>query len=139
MEKTWRDAKIPKWVEEDIVRELKSVRKAAALSWPTEPSPEPAPFRWVEYDHTIGQPEAGVYWSNNHRGVAVKVEIAAQDRSVVDAWKPWRFRVDCGEWTSSVVRGPLYYSERDAALAHLWNECERCANILMGARDKIYA
>jgi hypothetical protein len=55
----WRDAKIPQWVKDAVADEMKAVEMRAALSWPTEGKPQPAPFRWLGYDRETGEPVEG--------------------------------------------------------------------------------
>lgn len=137
MERTWRDAKIPKWVSEDMERDLRAHKKTAALSWPAEPKPEPAPFMWGDYDRLTGDPSPGIYWHCDGRGFCRSIEIKANDGSVGATWKKWAFKPSGFGWTTSVPRGKLFFTERDARLQHLWDICEGYAVDLMKARDKL--
>jgi hypothetical protein len=125
----WRDAKIPQWVKDSIADDLHEWKLTAALAWPKEAKPAPVPFSWGDYDRPIGSPVAGIYWSAN--GKARKVEI--REKTAEDTGcKPWRFNEDGRGWSSNVVHGPLFSSERDATLYLLWSACEECARKLMG-------
>ena len=55
MERNWRDAKIPQWVKDSIATEMAQWELTAALSWPTEPKPQPLPFHWGGYDRLHGE------------------------------------------------------------------------------------
>lgn len=136
-ERNWREAKIPNWVKDAMLAETANMRKTIALSWPQEPEPEPAPFQWGEYDRLLGEAVAGVYWKVGHRHVE-KTEIAKNDQAT-PKWKQWMFKYSDGDWTTSVPRGALYLSERDARLAVLWKECNDCAERLMKARKGLYS
>ncbi|KQI67016.1 hypothetical protein AN189_17475 [Loktanella sp. 3ANDIMAR09] len=122
----WRDAK-PKWAIDAAKSELEQWQITAALSWPQEAKPEPVPFQWGDYDNLHGEPVEGVYWTATH-GVR-RVEIREKNETDV-GWKKWRFKIGDGQWSSSVTRGPLYPTQRDAFLALVWAECENAAKRL---------
>jgi hypothetical protein len=130
-ERDWREAK-PKWAIEAAAAEMKQWQITAALAWPREANPEPMPFRWVDYDRCIGEPVAGTYWSTNH-GVE-RVDIRKKDETD-KTWKSWMFRSGRRDWTASITRGPLYATERDAALALLWAKCEESARKLHSVNE----
>jgi hypothetical protein len=130
----WREAK-PKWAIDAAQAEMKRWEVTAALSWPQEARPEPLPFQWGEYDTVHGTPEPGTYWNTGR--YASRVEIREKVKGDV-TWKRWLFREGVREeWTTSVVRGPLYATEREACLAALWNACEAAAPALAAARAKL--
>lgn len=133
MEKTWRDAKIPKWVTESVEDDLYQFRLTAALSWPTEAKPAPKPFQWGDYDHLHGSPEEGVYWGTQYRSHVSRVEI----KKNISTWKAWQFQVGSNGWTTQVFRGPLFDTEREARLYLLWEKCESVARELMNLRAKL--
>ena len=134
-ERDWRTAKAPKWALEAAETEIDAWKVTAALSWPTEPAPEPAPFRWGEYDRLTGEPVEGTYWTL-FRGVQ-RVQIRRrQEGDGGMAWKEWVFNTG-GAWNTCVTRGPLYLCERDARLALLWRECEDAARRLKNIRDRL--
>ena len=133
--KNWRDA-MPKWAVQAAEAELQHIRLHAALSWPNDAEPESLPFRWGEYDRLIGEPVSGTYFACNHYGKvdAVSIRKRTSDDS---GWKEWRFSLDGREWNSIVFRGPLYRTERDAALAHLWDQSRRFAITLANLKDNV--
>jgi hypothetical protein len=131
----WRESKT-RWVIESAEAELTQWKLTAALSWPQEARPDPMPFQWGSYDHIYGTlPEPGTYWTMDR--YASRVEIRA--RTAGDpTWKQWLFRAGGrDEWSTSVVRGPLYKTEREACLASLWNACEFAAETLAKAKVKL--
>jgi len=132
-ERTWRDAKIPQWVKDSIEAETLAHRLHAALSWPTEAKPTPLPFGWGDYDRQQGTPVEGVYWD----GRANEVHIKENDGSIGVNWKKWVFSRDGERWITSVSRGHLFASQRDAYLYKLWVECEKSANMLMAIKEKL--
>tara|TARA_R110000787_G_scaffold42047_1_gene103358 strand:+ start:23 stop:457 length:435 start_codon:yes stop_codon:yes gene_type:complete len=130
----WREAK-PKWAIDAATAEIAQWQITAALAWPQEARPEPLPFGWGGYDQPYGTPEPGTYWNNGR--YASRVEIREKVKGDV-TWKRWLFREGGREeWTTSVVRGPLYATEREACLAALWNSCEAAAKLLAYARAKL--
>lgn len=136
-DRDWRTANCPNWAKEAAQAEIDAWKLTAALAWPTEARPEPLPFRWGEYDILSGDPDPGLYWFSDAYGVK-SVEIKKNDGALTSSWKPWIFRYPPSDnWGSSVKRGPLFQTRRDAALWHLWNECETAARALMKARDRM--
>lgn len=133
MDKTWRDAKIPKWAVENIEDEFAALKLTAALSWPTEPRPTPLPFCWVEYDQLIGVPDPGVYWTE--RGE--KFELRLKEGATPTGWKAWEFRTSGSKWSTHKTRGRLFDNERDARLWMLWDASERAAKELMRLRADV--
>lgn len=131
----WRDASGPKWAKDAAQAEIDAFRLTAALSWPTEARPEPLPFRWGEYDRLSGDPVAGDYWAAGR--TVQQVSIAPQDGKTGSRWRRWIFSYDGSGWTTSVQRGPLFATERDARLWVLWNECEAAARRLMYLKSKL--
>lgn len=134
-DRNWRDAKLPQWVKDSIAAELRANQLTAALSWPTEAKPEPLPFRWGDYDRLIGEPRDGMFWSVAH-GVE-PVHIKANRGQHGQTWKDWAFSDDGEQWHTTVRRGPLFETERDARLYHLWSECEAAAKKLLKLRAKM--
>ena len=132
-ERTWRDAKIPQWVKDSIEAETLAQRLHAALSWPTEAKPTPLPFGWASYDRQYGDPVSGIYWDDR----ASELHIKENDGSGGIGWQKWLFSRDGNRWSTSICRGPLFTSQRDAYLHMLWVECERSANVLMNIRDNL--
>lgn len=131
-DKHWTDAKIPNWVTESINEDLQSYQITAALSWPTETNPEPAPFMWGEYDCLYGEPSPGVYWSVQ----SDRIQETQIREAQTGTWKKWEFKTS-HDWTTSVPRGKLYHSERDAFLAALWIACADAAQNLAKLRALI--
>lgn len=131
-ERNWRDAKIPQWAKDQIETEL----VAGALSWPTEAEPTPLPFYWAEYDHIRGDPVAGSYWVigmfNHVHAVHIRTKLEGEK-----GWQQWRFSRDGKIWDTSVIRGFLYPTKRDATLAYLWKECRNSAKTLHAIRSKL--
>ena len=132
-ERNWRDAKIPQWVKDSISDELAANQITIALSWPTEAKPEPLPFQWGGYDILRGEPVAGEYWTamvslHGQNLSAVKI------RNTQSGWKKWEFSANGRDWSTSVIRGPLFASEADARLWMLWEACELCAAYLAKMR-----
>ena len=132
-ERTWRDAKIPQWVKDSIEAETLVYRRYAALSWPTEAKPTPLPFGWGDYDRQHGTPVEGIYWDDR----ANEVHIKESDGSISRGWKKWVFSYDGSRWSTSVCRGHLFSTKRDAYMHMLWVECEKSANALMQIKDKL--
>ena len=126
--RNWRDAKLPQWVRDAIEAEQAADRIRAALSWPTEARPTPLPFRWVDYDRLIGTAVPGCYF---HFG-AQPVHIRAHDGQ---GGKKWQFSSDGECWTTSVTRGPLFTTKREAVLNRLWEACEKAARELDAIRN----
>ena len=94
---------------------LHATMEDRALGWPTYPDPQPVDFQWGSYDHLRGVVIPGTYWSSTF-GYVEKVEI----RRGADRWE---FRVnDNPQWTTNVVRGPLYTSNLDALRAMRWRK-----------------
>ena len=142
-EKDWRAAKIPKWVVEAVEAEMHQWRLTAALAWPTEAKPEPAPFWWGGYDRLTGTVVPGEYWQGSRDafsgGRVHRITIRERgEYDTDDAYRrAWRFKVYDGDWTASVPRGSLYASEHDAWLALLWEQCEESAKHLMAIRSRL--
>lgn len=136
MEKHWSDAKLPKWVVESIEKEMKAQRLTSALSWPTEAKPEPLPFRWGDYEMCYGDPVPGTYYGVEGRFSVRKVSIRTK-QSDDAGWKTWRFDIGSG-FSSSVFRGPLFETEKDAKLYALWMKCEECAAEILYLRERLY-
>jgi len=130
--KTWRDAKLPQWVKDSIEADREALALSAALAWPNEPSPEPMPFQWGDYDRMTGTPVVGEYW---------RVYGGAPERCIIREtnvhWKKWEFSSSGENWTTHVPRGPLFQTKRDAWLYALWNECNAAAIKLMKIRGKL--
>ena len=137
----WRDAKLPQWVKDAAQAEIDQWRLTSALAWPTEAKPEPLPFHWGDYDRLTGVPVPGQYWVATSRGVdtfmlATASELQPEDRLYLggEMWKKWVFKTsEGGRWHTSVQRGPLFASERDARLYRRWLMCEDFARQLMRA------
>jgi hypothetical protein len=133
-QRNWRDAKLPQWVKDSIEAETRALRLTAALAWPKEAKPEPLPFQWGGYDRLIGDPVPGKYWRPGnaaHPGCEVQIRKRGADDP---EWKPWMFKGgDIGAWSSNVIRGPLFATEREAKIYRLWLICEECAEKLMNA------
>ena len=132
-ERTWRDAKIPQWVKDSIEAETLAQRRHVALSWPTEAKPSPLPFGWGDYGRQQGTPVEGIYWD----GRANEVHIKQNDVGIGIDWKKWAFSSDWRRWSTTVCRGPLFTTQRDAYLHLLWCECEKSANMLMKIREQL--
>ncbi|QDP60515.1 MAG: hypothetical protein Unbinned338contig1000_8 [Prokaryotic dsDNA virus sp.] len=130
-ERDWREAK-PKWAIEAAAAEMKQWQITAALAWPREAKPDPLPFMWVDYDRCIGEPVAGTYWSCTSH--VRKVSIRERDESE-KGWKSWRFKEGNYDWNERIIRGALYRTEREAALAQLWAKCEDAAKTLHSANE----
>jgi hypothetical protein len=133
--RNWRDAKIPQWVKDQIYAEV----AIGALTWPTEAEPEPLPFSWGAYDSMKGEGHApGHYWGLDFQNFACPVFIRHREESDTgNRWDKWRFSSDGVRWNSSVIRGPLYATEREANLAILWRECRKAAKTLYEIRQRI--
>lgn len=131
MEKNWREAK-PKWVVEAAEAEMKQMSRRLALRWPDEARPPPVEFGWGGYDFLTGKPTPGKYFSASHKGESFPVYIKERpdERTF---FKKWLFSRNGDKWTESVVRGPLYVDEKDAALAGLWEACDKAAADLEAA------
>lgn len=129
----WRSAKMPKWVKDAIEAELKSTALHAALTWPTEPQPEPLPFQWGYYDRLVGEPREGIFWDQS----AEEVHIKANDGTAGQIWKAWMFSTDGERWSTSVRHGPLFATKRDALLYILWRRCHANAAELHKIRESI--
>lgn len=130
--RNWRDAKLPQWVKDSIEAETVAIRKAAALSWPTEAKPTPVPFCWMEYDKLRGEPVEGVYWSASGNCIHIRRKFSDEY-----GWKEWRFSEDGVRWHTSIVRGALFSSERDALLWLLWEKCDQVASELAAIKGKL--
>ena len=136
MDRNWRDAKIPQWIKDQIADEMRAQKLTIALSWPTEPKPEPLPFRWGEYDMVRGEPREGVFYGV-HRNGAYPVHIKKNDGTIGSKWKGWAFSNDGEMWGTTVERGPLFATERDATLYVLWAACEEYAAKLAAIRGRL--
>ena len=138
-DKHWTEANIPKWAKENIDAEIEALRITAALSWPTEQKPEPLPFGWGAYDHCHGDPVEGDYWLAfvGRLDTSSRVSRVSIRRNQDGGWKKWQFREGDDAWTTRVVRGPLFATERDARLWALWGACETCAKALAALRKKL--
>ncbi|RID91859.1 hypothetical protein D2N39_11520 [Gemmobacter lutimaris] len=135
-DRNWREAKLPTWVKDSIISELNAVAIRAALSWPNEGRPVPVPFRWGDYDNLVGTPEEGVFWTTEFNAVG-SVRVARNDGIAAPVHKTWRFSCDGGNWSTTVVRGPLFRTEREARLALLWQHCDRFAVELAALRKPL--
>ena len=131
-QRTWRDAKMPQWVKDSIAAETLAHRRHAALSWPTEAKPTPLPFGWGDYDRQHGTPVEGIYWDYRVNEIHIK-----ENDGNVEGWKKWVFSRDGVRWTTSVCRGHLFATKRDAYLHMMWCECEKSANVLMKIRERL--
>lgn len=136
----WRDAKMPKWAQDAVQSEIDQWRLTAALSWPTEAKPSPLSFKWGDYDRLIGKPVPGNYWithiGNHVEGfeLARRADLQAKDARNIIQYKEWAFRFHGrDEWTSNVLRGPIFATEHDAKLYRRWLLCEDFARKLMKA------
>lgn len=138
-ERNWREAKIPQWAKDSIAAELTQYQMTAALAWPTEPKPEPLPFRWGDYDREYGTPIAGTYWNAVWSIGSGRVSKVHLDRNEgkVQRWKYWLFSSDGENWSTSAVRGPMFANEHDARLWLLWEACEEFARKLMKLREAV--
>lgn len=143
-ERNWRDAKLPAWIKASIAEDMENMALKAALSWPTEAKPTPLPFQWGDYDRLIGEPTPGCYWAigvGNHVmrfDLAFSRDLPDSETENFSRWKHWAFKsAENGKWSSSVIRGPLFASERDARLYKLWLLCEQAAKTLKSAREKL--
>ena len=137
MERDWKEAK-PKWVVEAAQAEIATMTCRLALRWPDEARPTPLPFHWGDYDQLHGDAYEGTYYFVSGRSHVGSVEV--RRKTPDDAgWKEWRFRENGrGDFTVSVVRGPLYETEREANLARLWEACDRAAENLAPAWDAVH-
>jgi hypothetical protein len=140
--KSWRNAKLPKWMQDSIEADIGAWQLTAALAWPTETRPEPLPFRWGEYDRLMGEPYPGTFWSAHATRIQkfdlerVK-NLSGADQTYIggETWKTWAFRTsEGGRWHTTIQRGPLFAMERDARLYILWRECENAAEHLLRLR-----
>lgn len=126
MTRDWREA-MPKWAVQAAIDELAASKRRLALRWPDEARPTPVPFQWGEYDRLEGTPVPGQYWRLSYDGTYVNA-VYIREKTVNDpGYKPWWFSDDGERWTTSVQRGPLYATEREAKLAALWNACDEAA------------
>lgn len=131
--RNWRDAKIPQWVKDSVEKEISESAIISALSWPTESKPIPLPFRWVEYDKLHGEPVAGKYWALEG-GRITEFSLRPTEKS----WKRWEFCQN-GQWSTTVQRGELYATKREALLALLWNKSRSFAEQLWKTKKQIEA
>jgi hypothetical protein len=137
-DRNWREAKLPKWVQDSIEAEMRQTALTAALSWPSEAKPEPLPFRWVEYDMLRGPATEGVFWAEDAR----KLEIRKRDNVPPEmirlgdmGYGEWVFRVgDAPQFVGQIVRGYLFASEHEARLWRIWKACEKFAAELLALR-----
>lgn len=140
MERNWRDAKIPQWVKDSIAEEIAQWELTAALSWPTEPKPEPLPFHWGGYDRLHGEAQSGTFWKahwGGEQGSVTKVHIKRNEGEAEPKWQSWIFSSDGEKWSTSVVRGTLFPSEHEACLWLLWEACEAYAKKLTSLRRRM--
>jgi len=120
--RNWREAK-PKWVVEAAEAEMAAMETKLALRWPEEPRPVPVPFSWGGYDGVGGDPVEGEYFNFAEAHYSAPPFVRSI-RIKKDAYR-WIFTINGG--ASGVVRGPLYATRKEAALAALWNECDKAA------------
>jgi len=130
-QRNWRDAKIPQWIKDDVNAESQALRLTAALAWPKEARPTPAPFQWGGYDNLKGVPSEGVFWGDD--GV-VHIRKGTREKG---SYSDWQFSRDGERWADHKTRGPLFLTERDATLNKLWDACEECAGKLAAIRAKL--
>ncbi len=142
--RNWRDAKLPAWIKASIAEDMENMALKAALSWPTEAKPTPLPFQWGYYDRLIGKPTPGCYWAIRLGNDVLRFDLAfsrdlpASETENLSPLEHWAFKsAENNKWSSSVIRGPLFASERDARLYMLWLLCEQSANTLKSAREKL--
>jgi hypothetical protein len=139
----WREAKMPLWARDAVQTEIDQWRLTAALAWPTEAKPEPLPFRWDEYDRSTGDPVPGQYWAASLNRIAMfwlarQSDLTKDEKTYLGGqnWKTWAFKTSKGgRWHTSVQRGLLFASEREAKLYRRWLMCEDFARQLMGAME----
>lgn len=112
--------------------DMQALRERAALAWPTEADPEPVPFRWIEYDRLTGDPVPGVYWDWIGEPVHIRKSVEADK-----TWKAWQFSHDGETWHTTVRRGRLYRSRREALVARRWVICRGFAADLARMDDAI--
>jgi hypothetical protein len=128
--KDWREG-LPKWRLEAIEKEMKESALNAALSWPNEPRPEALPFWWSDYDGMKGNGHTdGTYWQPYGGGAWTlpsvnSVEISRKDHR-------WLFN-----GKSSVTRGGLYKSPKDAWMSALWDACDQSAAKLLHIKERV--
>lgn len=112
--------------------DMQALRERAALAWPTEADPEPMPFQWGEYDRLTGDPVPGAYWDWTGEPVHIRKSVEADK-----TWKAWLFSHDGETWHTTVMRGRLYRSRRDALVARRWVICRGFAADLARMDDAI--
>ena len=130
-DRTWRDAKLPQWVNDSILSDMREWELTAALAWPTEAKPAPLPFQWGDYDRCYGEPREGVFWSP---GGGSPIHIKQNAGKHGEKWKSWAFSYDGEKWGTTIKRGPLFDNEHDARLYALWCKCEEFAEVLLRMR-----
>lgn len=126
MVRDWREA-MPKWAVQAAIDELAASKRRLALRWPDEARPTPVPFQWGEYDQLHETPVPGIYWRASYDGHFIGAVHIRQKLPDEPGWKQWRFSDDGERWTTSVTRGPLYETEREAKLAALWKARDEAA------------
>ena len=113
-------------------QDMRSLRERAALAWPTEAAPDPLPFQWGDYDALRGVPVPGAYWNLVGDPIHIRESVKADK-----TWKAWVFSRDGETWSTTVQRGPIYSSQRDALVARRWATCRRMAAELASLDDAI--
>lgn len=124
--RNWRDAKIPQWVKDSVQADLEAYEVTAALSWPTEPKPQPV-FWGSGYGQVRGTPEEGTFWRQHGAWDPVQVSVMmGATRPIIDGSK------------ESIRTGEMFFrSEHDARLYVLWDRCEQYAKELAKLRWRL--
>ena len=124
--RNWRDAKIPQWVKDSIAEEIDQWELTAALSWPTEPKPQPV-FWGAGYGQVGGTPEAGEFWRKRGSWEPEKVTVT------LASTRPKVIGSD-----GSISTGEVFFrSKEDAHLHTLWEQCEAYAKELVKLRRRL--